>query len=147
MSRKPLSKEEIMLLRSSPYIAKVTLAGGVSFTPEFKKGMYEGLTIGKTLRQMLQEHSIDPEILGETRLWGIASNLRANAEREGGFEDLRRKNGTKPSEGSRGQTLTERIAQLEHELAYTRQEVEFLKKIHTADLEARKEWESQPRRK
>ena len=63
------------------------------------------------------------------------------------WSDLRRKNGTKPSEGSRGQTLTERIAQLEHELAYTRQEVEFLKKIHTADLEARKEWESKQRRK
>ena len=31
---------------------------------------------------------------------------------------------------------------LEHELAYTRQEVEFLKKLQLADMEARKQWKS-----
>ena len=35
-----------------------------------------------------------------------------------------------------------RIKQLEHELAYTRQEVEFLKKLQMADMEARRQWES-----
>ena len=37
------------------------------------------------------------------------------------------------------------IKQLEHELAYTRQEVEFLKKLRMADMEAQKEWESKHR--
>ena len=44
-------------------------------------------------------------------------------------------------------TLTQRVEELEHELAYAQQEVEFLKKIHTADLEARKQWEYKQRRK
>lgn len=41
----------------------------------------------------------------------------------------------------------ERIEQLEHELAYTRQEVEFLKKIQNAGMEEQKVWESKHRRK
>ena len=53
----------------------------------------------------------------------------------------------KAAKETKEQTLTARIKQLEHELAYTRQEVEFLKKIHTADLEARKLWESKQRQK
>ena len=43
--------------------------------------------------------------------------------------------------------MTERIEQLEHELAYTRQEVEFLKKLQAANMEAQKKWESRHRQK
>ncbi|MGI6745407.1 MAG: HTH domain-containing protein [Acutalibacteraceae bacterium] len=43
--------------------------------------------------------------------------------------------------------MERRVRQLEHELAYAKQEVEFLKKIQQADMEARKQWESKKRRK
>jgi hypothetical protein len=103
---------------------------------------YSQLIDGKSMREIFEENGIDPEILGNARIWGFAEKLRKNADREGGFEDQRSHNSRKPPKGSKEQTLSARVEQLEHELAYTRQEVEFLKKIHMADLEARKQWES-----
>lgn len=43
--------------------------------------------------------------------------------------------------------LEARVRWLTHQLEYTRQEVEFLKKLQMANTEARKEWESKHRPK
>ena len=146
MAEKPLSAEEVDELYKSPYIASI-IGNKIVFTPEFKKVMYTELISGKTIRTTLEEHGINPEILGKSRVWAISNRLRINAERDEGFADLRKNNSRKPAQETREQTLAARVEQLEHELAYTRQEVEFLKKIHTADLEARKLWESKQRQK
>jgi transposase-like protein len=146
MAKKPLDAEEIAELRSSPYVASI-IGNRINFTPEFKRMAYDQITSGKTMREVFEEHGIDPEILGDSRVWGFAEKLRAKAEREEGFADLRGQNMRKPAKETKEQTLANRVEQLEHELAYTRQEVEFLKKIHTADLEARKLWESKQHRK
>ena len=146
MAKKPLNAEEIVELRSSPYVASV-ISDRINFTPEFKRVAYDQLTNGKTMRTIFEEHGIDPEILGDSRVWGFAEKLRAKAGREEGFADLRGQNMRQPAKQPKEQTLAVRVEQLEHELAYTRQEVEFLKKIHTADLEARKLWESKQRQK
>lgn len=146
MGKKELSPEEVTTLCSSPHVACV-ISDRVNFTTEFKKIMYEELINGKTIRTTLREHGIDPEILGDRRIWGIAEKLRINADRNGGFQDLRSGNFRKPAKGTGEQDLAARIGQLEHELAYARQEIEFLKKVHKADLEARKRWESKLRLK
>ena len=146
MARKPLDAEEIAELRSNPYVASI-ISGRISFTPEFKRVAYEQLMSGKSMRTILEEHGINTDVLGESRIYSIAHKLRRNADREEGFADLRTQNSRKPAKETKEQTLANRVEQLEHELAYTRQEVEFLKKIHTADLEARKLWESKQRRK
>lgn len=140
MARKDLTPEEVSLLRKSPFVAGVT-SGRIRFTPEFKRNAYQQLLHGKSMREIFTECGIDPEILGNSRIYGFAEKLRQNAEREGGFEDLRVGNSRKPANGTKEQTMAARIEQLEHELAYTRQEVEFLKKIRMADLEAQKQWE------
>lgn len=146
MAKKQLNAEEIAELRSSPYVASI-VGSKISFTPEFKRMAYDQITSGKTMREVFEEHGIDPEILGDARIWAFAHKLRANADRDEGFTDLRSQNSRKPAKETKEQTLATRVEQLEHELAYTRQEVEFLKKIHTADLEARKLWESKQRQK
>ncbi len=146
MAQKPLNAEEISELSSSPYVASI-ISGRITFTPEFKRVAYDLLVKGTPIREIFEKHGIDPEILGNARMWGFAQKLRANADREEGFEDRRKLNSRKPAKQTREQTLAARVEQLEHELAYTRQEVEFLKKIHMADLEARKQWESKQRQK
>ena len=146
MAKKPLNAEEIAELRSSPYVASI-VGNRISFTPEFKRTAYDQITGGKTMREVFEEHGIDPEILGDARIWAFTQKLRAKADREEGFADLRGQNMRKTAKETKEQTLAARVEQLEHELAYTRQEVEFLKKIHTADLEARKLWESKQRQK
>lgn len=145
MAKKGFSKEEIEALKRSPYVAKVSSIQ-VSFTADFKRMAYRELTEGKTMRMILEESGINPEILGERRIWSMAFRMREEAEREEGFEDQRRKNKRKPRKQKEEQTLAERIEQLEHELAYTKQEVEFLKKIRAAELEAQKTWKSKKRR-
>ena len=146
MAKKPLNTEELAQLRSCPYVSSI-ISGRINFTPEFKRVAYEQLTNGKTMREIFEEHGIDPEILGDKRIYSFTHKLRENADRDEGFSDLRSGNSHKPVKQTKEQTLATRIEQLEHELAYTRQEVEFLKKIHTADLEARKLWESKQRPK
>ena len=146
MAKKYFSPEELDTLRQCPHVTKV-IGNRITFTPAFKKMAYQQMIDGKSLRTIFVENGIDPDILGESRIWGFAQKLRENADREGGFEDLRAKNKRNPAADTREQSLSKRVAALEHELAYTRQEVELLKKIHVADLEARKQWESKQRRK
>ena len=81
----------------------------------------------------------------ETRMseqWGLS---KTPTVRNHGY--ILANNQRKRAKPTKEQTLAARVKDLEHELAYTRQEVEFLKKIHLADLEARKSWESKHRRK
>ena len=143
---KKLTSEERDILRKSPHVSQV-IGERISFTPEFKRMAYREMVDGKSLRTILFEHGINPEILGDSRIWGIAEKLRKNADRDEGFEDCRKQNQRTPAKATKEQSLESKISQLEHELAYTRQEVEFLKKIRLADLEAQKAWESKQRRK
>ena len=146
MSRKPFNAEELTELRSSPYVSSVTPVK-INFTEEFKCIAYKQLSAGITMREIFEQHGIDPNVLGPARIRGIAFHIRHNADREEGFVDLREQNRRRPPKETTEQTLKAKVERLEHELAYTRQEVEFLKKIHLADLEARKQWESKQRQK
>ena len=141
MAKKQLDAEEIAELRECPFVSGI-ISGRITFTPEFKRMAYSQLINGKSMREIFEENGIDPQILGDSRIWSFSQKLRAKANREEGFEDLRGQNSRKSTEKTKQQVLSARVEQLEHELAYTRQEVEFLKKIHMADLEARKQWES-----
>ena len=146
MAGKPLNPEELAELRKSPYISSAT-PQQIFYTEEFQRIAYGHLMDGMTMREIFERYGIDPEVLGPTRIRGFASCLRKKANREGGFADLRAQNRRMPPKGTEEQTLKATVERLEHELAYTRQEVEFLKKIHLADLEARKQWESKQRQK
>lgn len=146
MARKQLTKDEIAELEQNPSIAKAT-ASTVSFTPEFKRIAYQQLVDGRTMREILNEIGVRPEVLGDSRLWGIAEKLRKNADREEGYADLRKGSRRKGAKEAPARTEREELTALRHEVAYMRQEIEFLKKVQAADTEARKSWESKQRRK
>ena len=119
----PLSKQEIEKLRKNPYVASVT-ANTVRFTEAFKELAY----------------------LGASRVEGFSYTLNKKAKQESGFSDRRSENYRRPPKTGE-ETVEQRIRQLENELAYTRQEVEFLKKLQAANMEAQKQWESKHRQK
>ena len=146
MARKQLSKDEIAELEQNPVVAKAT-ASTVSFTEEFKRMAYGELVEGKTMREIVRENGIRPEILGDSRLWGLAMKLRQNAEREEGYADLRKGNRRRAAKETPERTVKEELTVLRHRVAYMEQEVEFLKKLQAADTEARMSWESRQRRK
>lgn len=144
--RKDLTPEEIAELRENPWIDSVK-GQHISYSEDFKKEAFRELMDGKSMHTIFFEHGINPDVVGDGRIYVLTCRLRKRSDSEEGFKDLRANNQRKPAKPSKEQTLAARVNELEHELAYTRQEVEFLKKIHLADLEARKLWESKQRQK
>ena len=121
----PLSRREVEELRKNPYIASVT-ATTVRFTEEFKKLAYrkkrQGVPVAETMRQC----GIDPEVLGASRVEGFSYTLNRKAKRDTGFSDGRSENCRRLATAGE-ETVEQRVRRLENKLAYTRQEVEFLK--------------------
>jgi hypothetical protein len=140
-----LTQEQVEHLRANHYVQSVSRST-IRFTEDFKRYFYKQRTTGKTAHQIFSDCGINPETLGESRIDGFCYTLNKYAKRDSGFKDSRQNNYHRPpSTGS--ETVETRIKHLEHELAYTRQEVEFLKKLQMADTEARKQWESKHRPK
>lgn len=145
MSNKLLSQEEIATLKASPHVESVS-SRTVTFTPAFREMVYRELLEGKNVRDIFEAQGIDTAVLGTARINGFLQRLRKHAERKEGFANLRHQRRSLTPE-ERNISAERRIRQLEAELAYTRQEVEFLKKVQAADTEARKAWESKHRPK
>ena len=142
------SPEEISQLSSNKYVKTVS-PSTVRFTEEFKQHFVDRRSEGATSPQIFRECGIDPAILGESRIEGFRFMVKKQAAREGGLIDLGIQGRRLKASGSRpaNETDAQKLSRLEHELAYTRQEVEFLKKLQMADMEARRQWESKHRPK
>ena len=141
----PLSLQEVELLRKNPYIVSVT-PNTVRFSEEFKKLAYDNETKGISVAETMRRNGIDPDALGLSRVKGFSYSLNKKARQKDGFKDGRSSNYRRPPKTGE-ETVEQRIRQLENELAYTRQEVEFLKKLQAANMEAQKQWESRHRQK
>ena len=142
-NRKLFTKEQMDLLRENQFVKSIS-PSTIRFTEEFKRYFYRKRTSGMTAASIFLECGIDPDILGESRISGFRETINKQARRDEGFADIRQKNYRHPAR-SGNESAEARIRQLEHELAYTRQEVEFLKKLQLADMEARRQWESRHR--
>lgn len=127
-------------LRKSKYVLSVS-SSTVRFSEDFKRLFYQRMHSGEKAKAIFRDCGIDPDILGYYRVKNFSYVLNKAAKREEGFVDKRQNNYRRPPK-SEDETVEARIKQLEHELAYTRQEVEFLKKLQMADMEARRQWES-----
>lgn len=128
-----LTPEAIEILKNNPYVANVT-EKTVRFTEVFKEAFWEKYRQGMAVPLVLEQLNIAPELLGESRIAGIRQHIKKQAVRMGSFEDRRL------NQQHRVSNIPEdkQIARLEHELAYTQQELEFVKKIILADREAAK---------
>ena len=121
----PLSQQEIEKLRKNPYVASVT-ANTVRFTEAFKALAYEKKGQGVPVAETMRQCGIDTDILSPSRLEGFSHTLNKKVRQENGFSDGRSENYRHPPKTGE-ETVEQRLRQLENELAYTRQEVEFVK--------------------
>ncbi len=144
MSRKFFNEQEILELKANRYVESVSYRT-VTFTKEFKCMAYESLLKGVSMFDIFERSGINSGALGKTRVRGFQQRIEEDAQRTSGFENLKR-NPHKKAKTSE-QDLEKRVKQLEHSLAYAKQEVEFLKKIQKADMEAQKQWEAKHRPK
>lgn len=145
MSQKLFTPEEVQELQASPYVESVS-SRSVCFTPSFKQQAYNELQAGKSMREIFESCGINTGALGPSRVNGFREKVEKAAARKEGFANLRKEQ-HKPREQAPEDKLERRIRQLEHELAYAKQQIDFLKKLQQADTEARKQWESKQRPK
>lgn len=149
MKKKMFSEEEQALLRQSPYVISVT-ERQVVFSETFKAHAYEEYQKGNLMKEIFRSHGLDPDILGDTRIYGFTENLKRKARAGKKFGDDRRNN--------LGRPLSERIlekseidyqkeiSRLEARITLLEQEIELLKKTNQADMAARLIWESRQNR-
>ena len=121
-------------------------ANTVRFTEAFKELSYEKKCQGGPVAETMRQCGIDPEILGASRVEGFSYTLNKKAKQKKGCADGRNENYRGPPRAGE-ETVEQRLRQLENELAYTQQEVEFLKKLQAANMEAQRQWESKHRQK
>lgn len=139
--RKHFNPEDIEYLRLNRNVQYVSNAS-IRFTEEFKWRFYrQWKQQGKTARQLFRENGIDPDVLGDKRIEGFCYTLNKQAKSEQELTDGHKEIYHRPKRTGE-ESVETRLKQLEHELAYTRQEVEFLKKLQTANMEAKEQWES-----
>ena len=123
MSKVKFTPEQQQLLRQNPYTVRVT-EDVLSFSKEFKEIFYKEYLAGALPRDILQKYDYPVDILGKQRIWGISHNIRKQFEKTGEFRDVRH-----PGTPATATSPEEKIRQLEHQVNYLTQEVEFLKKI------------------
>jgi hypothetical protein len=130
MARVKFTEAEMGCLRKSGYVLDVS-PSTVHFSAEFKKEFWDAMITGKKPRDIITELGIDPDILGETRIAGIKTIIRKEAESGKGFRDLE----TYKSGINGFMTAEAKIKALEQKLAYKEQEIEFIKKIASLSRE------------
>lgn len=126
-----LSEYQMTELRKLPFVKNVT-EEQISFTDEFKRHFHEEHMKGKKPVDIVAEAGIDPELLSGCR-------IRSLQRRAHEYYWRYCKPAVKQAElvAKITKTPEKRLLMLEHELAYTKQELEFLKKIYLADREER----------
>ena len=123
MSKAKFTTEQQQLLRNNPYTVRVT-EDVLNLSKEFKELFYKEYLTGILPRDILEKYGYSAVILGKQRIWGISHMIRKQFEKTGEFRDVRN-----PGSFITLESPEERIHQLEHQVDYLTQEVEFLKKI------------------
>lgn len=129
MNRNIFTDEQIQILRENPYVYSVS-PWQISLTKEFKEIFYEAGNNGKIPRQILEEHGLDPAILGEYRIKNIAYHIRKEYQKYGRFQEghsAQRRTQNKKTTDELSEK--EQLRTLQTEVEFLREEMDFLKKI------------------
>lgn len=130
MSWKTFTQEELLELRSNPYVKSIT-PKMIRFTTEFKEIFWELYKKGTSPTSIMFKLGFDPEVLGESRINGIMQHIKEAADSGEGFRESRKSNTLVENIG--GLSPSKALIRMQHELIYMKQELEFIKKIILAD--------------
>ena len=139
MANKKFTPEELTEIRNNPFV-KTATESMIRFTTEFKESFWKRARAGEPLAEIIRAYGLNPDVLGERRIKGIYAHLNEQVAAGLPFTDNVRIrdpkavliNGKTPS--NKEQAV--KIRSLEHEVLYLKQELEFIKKIISADKEA-----------
>lgn len=140
MARKAFTQEEIDDLRANPYVKNVT-PYKIRFNVAFKERFWEEYQNARPIAAIVADMGIDPEILGTSRLYGIAQHIKDAANSGEGFRDHYKSDRGYAKNASELPT-SRALVQLQHEVSYMKQELEFIKKIIIQSKEDRQKCSS-----
>jgi hypothetical protein len=138
--RTEFTSKELKELLESPYVSNVS-SKSVSYTLAFKELFWKQYNDGIDPIQIFHEAGMNVEILGRPRIHGFTKMLREQKERGLSFNEgsephvfLPEKQFSYPipprkSKYANALPTTEDVSRMCHEVAYLRQEMEFIKKI------------------
>lgn len=119
------TEDEIRRLEANPYVINAT-DRFINFTAEFKQIFYNRYKETRKPKRILESLGFDIELLGYARIHSITMHVVKEYETRGYFSDL---NMRQSGEISPESAAAYKIQYLEKELARTKQENEYLKKI------------------
>lgn len=124
---KEYTKKEMKILEDNPYTLRVT-KNKLSHTAEFKKIFWTKYQAGESPRKILTDLGYDPNMFGQKRIDSLVQHIKKQALSGNGFSEG--SNRTKRIKIVSNEEFTpESFTQMQHEVLYLKQEVEFLKKI------------------
>jgi len=138
VANRKFTPEELAEMRHNPFVRMAT-ENMISFTTEFKESFWKRARAGEPLGEIVRAFGLDPEVLGERRIKGIYAHLNEQVAAGLPFTDQKRERSPESGLISKPASNREQIVKirtLEHEVLYLKQELEFIKKIITADKEA-----------
>ena len=123
MSKAKFTSEQQQLLRNNPYTVRVT-EDVLYLSKEFKELFYKEYLAGAIPRDILEKYGYPSFVQAKQRIWGIGYTILKQFEKTGEFRNVRT-----PNSSVTASSPEDKIRQLEHQVNYLTQEVEFLKKI------------------
>lgn len=137
--RKLFTEYEMEILRQNPYTYKVRQRQ-LSFTAEFKHIFWNRYQRGEDITAIFESLGYDPEVIGYSRMYSVASNLQkavdSGREFTSGHSGRSRTGKSAPNPTPDENSRT--VSAMQHEVTYLRQQVEFLKKITELDSRAKR---------
>jgi hypothetical protein len=125
MKKKPsFTEEQIRILAENPYTLRVG-AYTLQFTPEFLRDACRMRAEGTPYPKILTEHGYDLEMIGERRMYYIGELIKGKTPAD--FPDKRPLKSKVVGFDERSDKRA--MKQMQKEILYMRQEIEFLKKI------------------
>lgn len=137
---KEYTSKQVKELKSNPYTLKVT-KNKLYFTIKFKEDFWISYQAGNAPRKILTDFGYNLEYFGQKQIDSIVQRVKKEALSGNGFTEGENRQRRVPMNATLEEELSspQSIERMQNELLYLRQEVEFLKKIITADNSKKKD--------
>ena len=128
--KKEFTLDEIRILESNKYTLYATETK-IVHTKEFKETFWRMYNQGIPPRNILKELGYDVQLLGKKRSSMYPTRLKEELERRGSFKEDTHHTKLKPPRDTNYEQMKDKkaIKEMQTELKYLRQELEFQKKI------------------
>ncbi len=136
---KEYTPKQMKQLKENPYTYKVT-KNKLYFTAKFKEDFWISYQAGNSPRKILSDFGYDLEIFRQKQIDNYVQRIKREALSGNGFREGENRDKRMPVKQTDETELSspQSIERMQSELLYLRQEVEFLKKIITADNSKKK---------